>query len=567
MADASGGPGGHGHSTLENIELRDRSWDFPDPFALYKLGSEDGWDQLAARYVRQPVGFDSALSLLQADGLVEPVLTDRPFLRCLAIARQNSARTAIVETRYIDADYRSEYSLFYSKAFTHYEDSAHRIHFFQAEIDEDSAWRLPPAPGYIGYVIVRPNVRGLVGRTMLQAPLRMRNHVRTAVRETVDFFGQALDVRAVPFIQQDTRLDACAQAAGWMCHYSAYRRADRGVHRRTIGEFTASADRSLAAGRLIPSTGLSLEQLSEVLTSFGLPPVVEDIDSLDTSDLLPELRPSRRSVISPRLDSDQERASAAIRLCCRYLNSGIPVLAILRQWGTDDDRSDRHAVVVCGYSRDESNDQEVRLIVNDDSRGPYLTVNDILKDADEATSQERRWDQLMVPLPEKLWMTGSGAERRGLAYFLGAARRAASAEVLNANKVLEAEKSGNLGVRTYFSTSNRFKERLRRRCRDEIIIREYALVRLPRFVWVVEALDLVELEKGKQASLNFRENRCVLGEVVFDGTSDDFDPTVLAIRIPGLIWVRRARSTSEGGLPGEIFCSADLIASGGMYDP
>jgi len=573
MADDSTGSDEQGHGTAEKFEPRGEPWNFPDPFTLYKLDSKDGWEKLKARYLRQPVSFDSALNRLRANSLAEPVLTDRPFLRCLKIAALNGARTAVVETRYIDADYRSEYSLFYSKAFIHYEDSAHRIHFFQAEIGDDETWQLPMEPGYIGYVIVRPNVRGLVGRTMLQPPPEMRNQVRTAVRETVDFFGQALKIRAAPFIQQDTRLDACAQAAGWMCHYSAYRRADRSVHRRTIGEFTASADPSLAAGRLIPSTGLSLEQLSDMLTSFGLPPVVEDIDSLDTSDLVPELQLSSPPVIPHSPDDDStKRTLAAIRICCRYLNSGVPVIAILEQSGSDEDRSDRHAVVICGYSRDDSG--QVQLIVNDDSRGPYLAVSDILRDVDEATGQERRWDQLVVPLPEKLWMTGSSAERRGLDYFMGAARRAASANVSDANKVLEAEASGKLGVRTYFSTSNRFKERLRERCKDPVIIREYALVRLPRFIWIVEALDVAEREKGKRAGLSFDKNCCVFGEIVFDGTSDDSDPTVLAIRVPGLIWVRRTRtlregtlSVREGTLSGEIFCSADLIASGGVYDP
>lgn len=545
-----------------------QAWNVPDPFVLYRLSSSEGWQRLVERYERQPVNFDLAVSQLQAGSITEPVLTDRPFLRCLEVARLNSARTAIVETRYIDADYRSEYSLFYSKAFAHYEDSAHRIHFFEDEITEGEVWRLPPQSQYLGYLIVRPDVRCLVGRTMLRPPPELREHVRTAIRESVDFFGQKLTIRAAPFMQQDSRLDSCAQAAAWMCHYTAYRRADRSVHRRTIGEFTASVDPGLAIGRPIPSTGLSLEQLTELLTKFGLPPVVADISSLDTSDVPPNRRSS--SIITRvRGLSDQERSSAAIRICCRYLNSGIPVIAILRQWRNDADRSDRHAVVVCGYS--SRNGSQLRLIINDDSRGPYLNVQNILRDSDEATGQKRRWDQLIVPLPEKLWMTGSSAERRGLTMFLAAARRAASANIPSAERALEADQGTYLGVRTYFATSNRFKERLRERCQDPVVIREYALTRLPRFVWVVEALDLRERERARIPGSNFRGIACVLGEVVFDATSDDFDPTVLAIRVPGLIWVRRTLLSDSGTASRKFFseaaCGSDLIVSGGVYDP
>ena len=113
---------------------------------------------------------------------------------------------AVVETRYLDADYRSEFSSLYSKTFAHHEDSTHRIHFFQSELDPDRLWDLPIAPGYLGFMNIRPRVRGVVGRTMLMPPERIRQAVRTAVEETVMFFGQPLVVRAVPFMQQDRAL-------------------------------------------------------------------------------------------------------------------------------------------------------------------------------------------------------------------------------------------------------------------------------------------------------------------------------------------------------------------------
>jgi hypothetical protein len=40
----------------------------------------------------------------------------------------------VVETRYVDLDYRSEYSGFFSRTFANHPDSAHRLHFFRDEI-------------------------------------------------------------------------------------------------------------------------------------------------------------------------------------------------------------------------------------------------------------------------------------------------------------------------------------------------------------------------------------------------------------------------------------------------
>jgi hypothetical protein len=543
------------------FNLRAASWEYPYPYALIELGGDADWRKLADIYVRQPVEFETAQGIITSKELARPVLTDRPFLRCLEVVRANGARTAIIETRYIDADYRSEYSHFYSKAFAHYEDSAHRIHFFTSHLAQDEVWRISRDPGYLGYIIIRPHVRGVVGRTMLVPPPNLKGAVRTAVREQVDFFGQSLSVRAVPFMQQDSRLCACAQAAAWMCHYTAYRRGDRAVRRRVIAEFTAAAEASLSAGRMVPSTGLTIEQLSQVLTGFGLPPIIEKIAHLDLSDMPPELRPDNSS------STDKDRAAnAAARLCCRYLNSGVPLIAIVGQWVQPATRSGHHAVVVCGYSRPDSKGP-IRLIVNDDGRGPYLEVPDIRSDRDTDTQVRRDWQTLMIPVPEKLWMTGAGAERRGLLYLLAASREA-SREYPVARRILELREERELEVRTYFSTSNRFKERLRKRSSDPVVTREYAFARMPRFIWIVEAIDRRARDHGTQLGISYEENRCVVGEVIFDATSDDSDPRVVATRIPGLVSVRLSFAAASGGSPDPAYaCGSDLIASGGQYAP
>ena len=178
-------------------------WESPFPFDdIHELGpdNEDGWRTLELMYSREgseeypPIGFD------------------RPLYRCLEVARELGAYVAVTETRYMDIDYRSEYSAFYSRAFEHFEESTRRIHFFSVPLDDDAIIDLVRTPqseietpserskslGYLGYMIVRPQVHGVVGRTMLKPPERLRHSVRTAVKETVNFFGQELEVRAVP---------------------------------------------------------------------------------------------------------------------------------------------------------------------------------------------------------------------------------------------------------------------------------------------------------------------------------------------------------------------------------
>ena len=69
-------------------------------------------------------------SLLERYGGSRPV----PLGRCLEVARANGASTVVVETRYVDLDYRSEYSAFYAGTFQSAPDTAQRLHFFRTEM-------------------------------------------------------------------------------------------------------------------------------------------------------------------------------------------------------------------------------------------------------------------------------------------------------------------------------------------------------------------------------------------------------------------------------------------------
>ncbi len=56
------------------------------------------------------------------------------------MARSHDATTLVIETRYLDIDYRSE--AYYSRQFADVPDSAHRLHFFSKQLDPQSLWQL-----------------------------------------------------------------------------------------------------------------------------------------------------------------------------------------------------------------------------------------------------------------------------------------------------------------------------------------------------------------------------------------------------------------------------------------
>ena len=123
-----------------------------------------------------------------------------------------------------------------------------------------------------------------------------------------------------------------------------------------------------------------------------------------------------------------------------------------------------------------------------------------------------------MPLPDKVWISGESAERHGCIRIIEARYAVKKAEHDGARRLLARLATKELTVRTYATTANGFKERLRKRCGDDsALLQVYSEARLPRHIWVVEAIDRTEREKGrKEGGARDLEVRCVMGEVIFD---------------------------------------------------
>jgi hypothetical protein len=498
-------------------------WTDPDPAELLVLAGDADWADLASRYA----GFN-----------------DMPLRRCLEVARAGGATTVVIETRYIDVDYRSEYSALYSRAFRSHPDSAHRLHFFKAPLDQSQLWSLPDDHGYLGYVVIRPSDLGQVGRSVLTPPPGVAGAVRTSVRDEVAFFGSKLLVEGAPFIQQDTQLGRCAHAAAWMCHYTAFRKGF--VARQPMANFSLAADPSLGNGRSLPSEGLTLAQLIELFRTFGLPASYYDVQQLPPSVLAPFAPPDpdppepvEGVVPHPGLWDTR-----LFRTCCRYLNSGIPVLV-----ATYD-----HTFVLVGYRRVKRAGERdwIEFIRHDDQRGPYLTVGDVFNDVADDGLVYSPWEALVIPLPEKLWLPPEPAEGMG-GLLLQELAETSMSTVPETKELIDLIARGDLGLHVYARTANEFKSDLQDRV-DPVLVREYRLARFSRFVWVVEAID----RKRRRD-----ESPCVVGEALFDATSSETDPDCLAMHVPGLAWVARTKGSPR--FP--IRCSPDPYRSGGIGDP
>jgi hypothetical protein len=442
------------------------------------------------------------------------------FSRIAARVREMGCRTVVIENRYVDADYRSDFAAFWSRQFVAPSPFTRRVHFFRSEFGEETLPDLPADPQYLGYCVVRPGPHsdGHIGRTVLAAPEPAKNVVLTAIEDEVSLFGNRLIVRGVPFIEQDGEFLRCAHAAIWVCHYTAVR---RGLVARTLtAELVTHVPQMLSANRTLPSPGLNVPQMQAVFEATGQPALLYSMDRL----------PSVLGVDNPAPEADPEDPDAFLppgrwdtrifSIVCRYLNSGFPVIVL----------SEEHAIVLVGWFREGD---MIRFLACDDQGAPYELVDSPF------TGTRAPWLALMVPLPPKVMMSGERAENRAHwdLQLIGSNPKApASWQGLNAH--LNATPKG-VSLRTFLRDVNSYKEELSSQGRDADAVKVLRLGRLPRYVWVVEAQDRALREGGEP---------CVLAEILYDPHSSEHrhrDPRTVAISLPGLTVV----NSPDGGGP------------------
>src|SRR6266478_3043356 len=88
------------------------------------------------------------------------------------------AKSYLIETRYIDRDYSSDYRRFYAQTFKTYDRHCERVHFFAEDIqlilskpnwnERTDALQNTSERSYLGFCVLRPLPNAPIGRTVLR---------------------------------------------------------------------------------------------------------------------------------------------------------------------------------------------------------------------------------------------------------------------------------------------------------------------------------------------------------------------------------------------------------------
>jgi hypothetical protein len=197
------------------------------------------------------------------------------------------------------------------------------------------------------------------------------------------------------------------------------------------------------------------------------------------------------------------------RIVCRYLNSGLPVIAA----------GGGHAWALVGYrvSETDTGAERIEFIRHDDEVGPYQIVPNPQLD------YYAPWEYVVVPLPPHVFVLGEHAEAIGEEYLRDYIRRSPSPEAVSLAAELDRPQSG-LTFRTTLVTSNLLKAGLESRGVPPILAALVKRSQLSRLVWVVELTRRSERKAGRPS---------VLAEAVIDSTDHLRDVRPLLWRVPG----------------------------------
>lgn len=279
----------------------------------------------------------------------------------------------VIEQPYRDADFSSVHTLFYSKKHFYVERDCIRL-LFLADEELESIF---------GVISVRDSTTDSRGRAAFKPKylLQVNNAFILQSPHKLNLFGEEFKINSFPWMAQDTDVDVCAHIAVWsVVNYYSQKRANYAS--KTIGKIVEQTPNSL--GRKTPSTGLNLQQISDILQENSFYPLIISRDQLG-----------------------QQMFSQALY---SYVESGIPVIAALTKKA--------HAIVVTGHEAanlDRLNqhtgivtpDELIsNWIVSDDNHLPFQAVGT------KGRYQQQDIDYLVVPLAEKMYLNANTVVER-----------------------------------------------------------------------------------------------------------------------------------------------------------
>jgi|SRR6218665_1635376 len=305
----------------------------------------------------------------------------------------------LIEYPYVDKVYRDSYYNYYSSKHYTYPRDCIRVSLFASKIKPEdflnSAEHKKLNEIYLGYFIIRPTANALFGRSII-APIAFEKNDFKICQCKINnlVYGVKLETEGFPHSSQDGETIKCAETT--ICVLMEYFGNKYPEYRTALpSAINKSLDR-IAYQRLLPSNGLTMNQISFALKEFGF---------------------------GTRIYSSAQYNTAINHIIDCYVESGIPVLIGLESENTG------HVIIAIGkkysekivwnkipkstYSKErkevsyfDTTNFPAKYVIQDDNLRPYglIGLNKPGEHYADDDSQGYRIDSIIVPLYPKIYL-------------------------------------------------------------------------------------------------------------------------------------------------------------------
>lgn len=399
------------------------------------------------------IKLDSSADFQKLETFVLPEYDPHTVATRLAEGLSNAIRAVLIESNYVDKDYRSTYYNFYAKKGRRYCAECVRLHFFDEAITFDPrGFKLGCEDNrlndhYFGYMVLRPTGIATIGRSVMSP--NVRNGARGSIITSdhkVHLLGYKLLVQGFPSMDQHIDISVCAHAACWsiLRHYSE-RYSTYQEH--LTHDVTLMAQRHNPGG-LVPSKGLEVSHAERIFQEAGTFPVIVTRSKNDDVSFYRQLH--------------------------TYVDSGFPLFAAMH--------ARHHAMAVIGYERRASTynatglryawDELTSLIVIDDNHLPYCPIP--IEVGPHRPYCSKDIDAFIVALPEKVYYPADAVDRLAAAAF-----------TLDG---LELPPKEQTIIRYFITTASAYRHFMRESASefDPRLLEAVMVLPFAQFLWIVE---------------------------------------------------------------------------------
>lgn len=420
--------------------------------------------------------------------------------------------TIVQEFYHIDPSYRDTYYTYFSNQHFQVKRYSRRLSFFAQIIkkedffaqDEDVQKQI--SEHFMGACVLNPLTTGIMGRTLINPkyvvnPKVLPIYVRLS-RFELNIYGKKFFVDAFPYRMQDEETMRCAEVT--LLNLLEYYANSYHDYRSIVPSEILENEQKHSHERVLPSRGISYPILTKVLSEFGFSPRLYNLSSIDKYSL------------SKITQEDELKRSLHY-----YIESGIPVALNLLPAGNN---GSGHSIVCIGHGNVNKelikkakrnkwisweNKEHCHPLINSaDFYEDYVVIDD-----NQPIYQVRPFQQLSLYPDMRVENIAVPLYKR---MFLDASDAAAIVRSILHHEQLGIDVWTNefLGHREdvvirLFMASSRSLKYFRSKTLKNFYAREtYAIVPMPRFVWVCELYREKDYDDLK-----------AFGEIIIDATS------------------------------------------------